>query len=115
MTTIYPAEYIPEISKKLLAFQAANYKDMFFVSPPAWFRMYMWMELFFHVPISLWSIGALWRGMSLVSLFIFRLLCFYNLDRGCIRICHFDLSLLLLFAHSFFFGPKSKTKAGNEE
>jgi hypothetical protein len=60
MTTIYPTEYIPEISKKLLAFQAANYKDMFFVSPPAWFRMYMWMELFFHVPISLWSSGAVW-------------------------------------------------------
>lgn len=38
------------------------YADRFFTQPPAWFNMYMYMELVYHVPLSLWAIGALIRG-----------------------------------------------------
>jgi len=39
----------------------ATYRDQFFVTPPAWFDLYMYMELIYHVPLSLWAVGALLR------------------------------------------------------
>lgn len=38
------------------------------MKPPAWFTMYMWMELLYHVPLSVWAIGALLRSMLPSSL-----------------------------------------------
>jgi hypothetical protein len=38
-----------------------TYRDQFFVSPPAWFTLYTWMELFYHLPLSTWAVGALLR------------------------------------------------------
>lgn len=32
----------------------------------AWFNVYMWMELLYHVPLSVWAIGALFRGTLLL-------------------------------------------------
>lgn len=39
-----------------------TYRDQFFINTPAWFTMYMWMELLYHVPLSVWAVGALIRG-----------------------------------------------------
>lgn len=39
----------------------ATYRDANFVSPPAWFMLYSWLELFYHAPLSIWAIGALLR------------------------------------------------------
>jgi hypothetical protein len=41
-----------------------TYADRFFSHPPAWFNMYMYMELVYHVPLSFWAIGALIRGIN---------------------------------------------------
>lgn len=41
-----------------------TYRDQFFIAPPAWFTMYTWMELLYHVPLSVWAVGALIRSES---------------------------------------------------
>ena len=46
----------------LRCFYIETYHDQFFTYPPAWFTMYMWMELLYHTPLSVWAIGALLRG-----------------------------------------------------
>jgi hypothetical protein len=48
--------------KDLRKFYIDTYRDQFFINPPAWFMMYMWMEALYHVPLSIWAIGALLRG-----------------------------------------------------
>lgn len=45
----------------------ATYADKFFTQPPAWFDLYMWMELVYHVPLSFWAVGALVRSKLLAS------------------------------------------------
>ena len=45
-------------------FYIETYHDQLFISPPAWFTMYLWMEALYHVPLSVWAVGALLRGMS---------------------------------------------------
>ena len=49
-------------------FYIETYHDRFFSSPPAWFTMYLWLELVYHVPLSFWAVGALLRGSSFVTL-----------------------------------------------
>lgn len=44
----------------------ATYRDQFFIEPPAWFTMYLWMELLYHVPLCVWAIPALLRDDALV-------------------------------------------------
>lgn len=48
----------------LRKFYIDTYHDQFFVQPPAWFSMYAWMELLYHLPLSAWAVGALLRGLS---------------------------------------------------
>jgi len=43
-----------------------TYRDQFFTRPPAWFNAYMWMEALYHLPLSVWAIGALLRGRRLL-------------------------------------------------
>lgn len=57
-----------------------TYRDQFFISPPAWFTMYIWMELFYHVPLSVWALGALIRGMSQTSRLCLVVLMFFEDD-----------------------------------
>ena len=40
-----------------------TYHDRFFTDPPAWFASFMWMEAVYHVPLSLWAVRALVRGL----------------------------------------------------
>lgn len=61
---LYPSNMRPEFMTHLRQWYITTYRDQFFVSPPAWFTMYIWMELFYHVPLSVWALGALIRGMS---------------------------------------------------
>ncbi|KAK3066545.1 hypothetical protein LTR53_017062 [Teratosphaeriaceae sp. CCFEE 6253] len=42
-------------------FYIETYHDKFFTQPPAWFMMYVWFELLYHVPVSVWAIGAILR------------------------------------------------------
>lgn len=62
MYPLYPASLRPQFMINLRKFYIDTYQDQFFVNPPAWFTMYMWMELLYHTPLSVWAIGALLRG-----------------------------------------------------
>ncbi|KAF4553023.1 Hypothetical protein D9617_8g050360 [Elsinoe fawcettii] len=56
---LYPAWLQQTYMLDLRKWQVATYKDQFFVSPPAWFTLYTWLELLYHVPFCLWAIPAL--------------------------------------------------------
>ncbi|EAA58558.1 predicted protein [Aspergillus nidulans FGSC A4] len=50
------------VSRQLRDFYTATYRDKFFEdSVPAWFTSYIWMEILYHVPLSIWALGALLR------------------------------------------------------
>ncbi|KAK3686418.1 hypothetical protein LTR37_019849 [Vermiconidia calcicola] len=48
----------------LRKFYIDTYHDQFFTSPPSWFMMYMWMEALYHIPLSVWAVGALLRNST---------------------------------------------------
>ena len=53
------ADFISQIRQ----FYVNTYNDKFFQGTPApWFSAFNWMELLYHLPLSLWAIGALLRG-----------------------------------------------------
>lgn len=68
LTPLYPAAFKPQFMTDLRAWYIHTYRDQFFTQPPAWFNAYMWMELAYHVPISVWAIGGLLRDDSKVPL-----------------------------------------------
>ncbi|KAI1358145.1 transmembrane protein 6/97 [Xylaria arbuscula] len=50
----------------LRAYYIATYNDQFFLPPPAeipnFFTLFAFLELAFHLPVSLWAVSALWDG-----------------------------------------------------
>lgn len=60
--TLYPTSLRPAFMDRIHEFQITNFQDQFFIAPPAWFKAYVWMEAIYHVPLSLWAIGAILRG-----------------------------------------------------
>ena len=63
LVPLYPRAYQPAALLEVRKWYITTYQDRFFTHPPAWFTAYAWMELFYHVPLSIWAIGALVRGM----------------------------------------------------
>lgn len=59
---LYPESIKPEFMHDLRKWYIETYNDQFFVKPPAWFSMYMWMEAFYHLPLSVWAVGAILRS-----------------------------------------------------
>ena len=62
LVPLYPKALQPSSLLALRQWYITTYHDRFFVDPPAWFNLFAWMELVYHVPLSLWVIGGLWRG-----------------------------------------------------
>ncbi|KAF2137992.1 uncharacterized protein K452DRAFT_256741 [Aplosporella prunicola CBS 121167] len=62
LTPLYPESMKPVFMMSLRKYYIDTYQDQFFIAPPAWFRMYMWMELLYHAPLCVWAIGALMRN-----------------------------------------------------
>ena len=62
LTVLYPTWLKPAPLIALREWQVATYNDRFFIHPPAWFLSLVWMEALYHVPISIWAIGALVKG-----------------------------------------------------
>lgn len=57
-----------DLSARLRDYYIATYRDKFFEAPaPVWFQAFIWMELLYHVPLSLWAVWALLRGESSTS------------------------------------------------
>lgn len=54
-----------DLSNRLREYYVATYRDKFFDVPtPVWFQTFIWMELMYHVPLSLWAVWGLLRGES---------------------------------------------------
>ena len=66
LTALYPKWLMPAPLMSLREWQMATYKDRFFIDPPAWFLSFVWMEALYHVPLSVWAVGALLRDSPLV-------------------------------------------------
>ncbi|KAK5133803.1 hypothetical protein LTR08_007232 [Meristemomyces frigidus] len=64
LAPFYPESLKPQFITDIHTFYVGTYGDQFFSSPPAWFTFYTWMELLYHIPLSVWAIGALLRGSS---------------------------------------------------
>ncbi|KAI1277929.1 transmembrane protein 6/97 [Xylaria sp. FL0933] len=55
----------------LRTWYAQTYNDQFFQPPPTpipnFFPLYAFFELIFHLPVSLWAVGSLWRHSGVRS------------------------------------------------
>ncbi|KAJ5888994.1 hypothetical protein N7495_009035 [Penicillium taxi] len=71
---LQPQWMVSDLSRGLRDFYISTYRDKFFEVPaPTWFTAFIWMELLYHVPLSLWAVWALLRDhpMLPVHLLIF--------------------------------------------
>ena len=59
---LYPPSIRPVFLDQIRNFYIDTYQDKFFTEPPVWFRAYMVMEAVYHLPLSVWAVGALLRG-----------------------------------------------------
>lgn len=69
LAPLYPPALRPRALDDLRSWYIATYKDQFFTDPPAWFGVYVWMEVVFHVPFSLWAVRAVAYGMYSAAAF----------------------------------------------
>ncbi|KAJ5584020.1 uncharacterized protein N7459_003820 [Penicillium hispanicum] len=64
---LQPTWFVSDLSLRLREFYVATYHDKFFEGPaPVWFSAFIWMELLYHVPASLWAVWGLLRDHPLV-------------------------------------------------
>lgn len=63
LVPLYHQSLTPTFVSALRDYYIATYSDRFF-SPqaPAWFRVYIWMEALYHIPLSIWALKGLWQG-----------------------------------------------------
>jgi len=61
---LQPSYLVNNLSLNLRDFYITTYRDKFFSEPPTWFTAFIWMELLYHVPLSLWAVFGLLRGES---------------------------------------------------
>ena len=59
---LLPPVMVTSLSHTLRDFYITTYRDKFFSEPPTWFTAFIWMELLYHVPLSLWAVWGLLRG-----------------------------------------------------
>lgn len=53
------------LSHTLREFYITTYRDKFFEDPPTWFTVFIWMELLYHLPLSIWATRGLLKGIFL--------------------------------------------------
>ncbi|KAJ5293431.1 uncharacterized protein N7443_009384 [Penicillium atrosanguineum] len=63
---LLPPFMVTSLSHTLRDFYITTYRDKFFSEPPTWFTAFIWMELLYHVPLSLWAVWGLMRDHPLV-------------------------------------------------
>ncbi|CAI7642871.1 unnamed protein product [Penicillium glandicola] len=54
------------LSHQLRQFYITTYRDKFFEDPPTWFTVFIWMELLYHLPLSIWAARGLLKDHPLV-------------------------------------------------
>jgi hypothetical protein len=68
LVPVYPAVLVPKFSTNLRAWYIDKYRDQFFTGPPNWFYVYVAIEAVYHLPLSIWAVGALLRDDAMVPL-----------------------------------------------
>ncbi|KAN0067220.1 integral membrane protein [Elaphomyces granulatus] len=68
LVPFYPPGLTLQLHVDIRNYYKDNYQDKFFENPPAWFVAFCLMELVYHLPISIWAVGALLRDDPLVPL-----------------------------------------------
>ncbi|KAF7716361.1 Uncharacterized protein PECH_000146 [Penicillium ucsense] len=64
---LQPAWFRSNLSTTIREYYIATYRDKFFEEPaPVWFNAFIWMELLYHVPASLWAVWGLMRDHPLI-------------------------------------------------
>ncbi|KAB8292533.1 hypothetical protein EYC80_008243 [Monilinia laxa] len=61
LQALYPPSLTPSFLTSIKNFYITTYNDQFFISPPIYFQLFIWLELLVHVPVSFWAIGGLLR------------------------------------------------------
>jgi hypothetical protein len=62
---LYPQSLIPGWMQSITDFYIDTYNDLFFIgTPPPFFEFFMYTEMLIQVPVMIWGIGGLLRGMS---------------------------------------------------
>jgi hypothetical protein len=61
---LYPPHLIPGWMLGITEYYIKTFNDQYFINEPVWFHFFMMSELFIQVPVMIWGIGALRRGMS---------------------------------------------------
>ncbi|KAF1913130.1 transmembrane protein 6/97 [Ampelomyces quisqualis] len=64
----YPPQIKPDWMSSLRSYYTTTYGDRFFSNPPAWFHVLLFLELTFHLPLSLWAVPALLRNDARIPL-----------------------------------------------
>jgi EXPERA (EXPanded EBP superfamily) len=64
LTPLYPVSIKPQWMLDLRMWYITTYKDRFFVEPPTYFTVFMLLEAVYHLPLSIWAVGAILRGES---------------------------------------------------
>ncbi|MBZ6373478.1 MAG: DUF2781 domain-containing protein [Kocuria palustris] len=65
---LLPSFLQTNLSHQLREFYITTYRDKFFEDPPTWFTVFIWMELLYHLPVSIWAARGLLKGTLLLSL-----------------------------------------------
>ncbi|KAF2035090.1 hypothetical protein EK21DRAFT_55047 [Setomelanomma holmii] len=77
LTAYYPIQIKPLWMGSLREWYISTYGDRFFYNPPAWFPILTFLELTYHLPLTLWAIPALLRNDPRIplALLVFGLEC----------------------------------------
>ncbi|EEH47110.1 uncharacterized protein PADG_03208 [Paracoccidioides brasiliensis Pb18] len=66
ITPLYPASIRPAFVDKVRSDYIEKYQDKFFSEPAAWGKAYIFMEAVYHLPLSIWAVGAILRDAPMV-------------------------------------------------
>jgi EXPERA (EXPanded EBP superfamily) len=68
LTPFYPAAIKPSFLTAIQTHYINTYKDRFFIDPPPFFTTFAALEAVYSLPLSVWAVRAILRGMSATTL-----------------------------------------------
>ncbi|KJX92189.1 integral membrane protein [Zymoseptoria brevis] len=69
--SLYPPAWTPTALLDLRAWYIKTYDDRYFTAPTAWFMLYTYIEVIYHLPFTIWAIPAIVHNDPLVPLHLF--------------------------------------------
>ena len=84
LVPFYPESVTPDVLVRLREFYISTYADKFATEPTIWFTAYTAMEALYHVPLSIWAVRGLWRGVYYIP-FLMLSLALFSLALGAVK------------------------------